>query len=351
LDYSEIAYKIVNFVLNLKPGQSVSISSEIHNVFEHDEPLAQIPFLEELAIVVRKNRGLPVLDISTENLHKRFFDEISDDPPELGTELLKKWIETADMFVDLGWRSNPLFYKTIPERSYNRLNLFDKDYFKLFENKGKKLVLLGFPTVGLAKYLGIDHSILKKTYFAALNINYYDLKKRCNIIDTAIKKHKNWNIETEFKQLQVEFIDEAHQLYGDMTNEFIITLPTGVWVQAINTQNLNGSIYCQQVYHDQYSWADVRLVFEHGKIISIETEQSQKSLNLMKTMLYDEITNMAVQIGLNYCIKERCHYHLFDSVKYKNISLMIKTPKGHLIALSEKAALYHDKDQDILDEV
>ena len=73
MDYSEIAVKIVNYILCLQQGQSVTISAEIHNVFDHNDPLVEIPFMEEIALVVRKNKGLPILDVSTENLHKRFF--------------------------------------------------------------------------------------------------------------------------------------------------------------------------------------------------------------------------------------------------------------------------------------
>jgi hypothetical protein len=351
LEYSEIAYKIINYILNLKSGQSVTISCEIHNVFDYNDPLAEIPFLEELAIVVRKNKGLPILDITTENLHKRFFEEISDDPPSISTELLNKWLDTSDMFIDLGWRSNPLFYRSIPERSFNKLNIFNKDFRKLFESRNKKLILIGFPTIGLAKYLDVDHAILKKTYHAALNVNYYDLKKRSAVLENLLKKHNNWSISTEGNILKTELVNGAQCFYGDMQNEHIIILPTGSLQQPILTSNLYGCYQCSQIYHDQYTWKNINLTFENGKVTSVDAEEQQKNMNLLKTLLFDDISSVTLQVGLNHSIKERSLYHLFDSVKYKNVSLVIGTKKGLTIALSENASIYHDKEKNILHEV
>lgn len=351
MEYSEIAYKIVNYILNLKAGQSVTISAEIHNVFDNNEPLAQIPFLEELALVVRKNKGLPILDISTENLHKRFFEEISDDLTSISTELLCKWLDSADMFIDLGWRSNPLFYKSIPERSYNRLNIFNKDFKKLFEIKNKKLLLLGYPTIGLAKYLEIDQLLLKKIYFNALNVNYYDVKKRCTLLDNFMRRFSRWIIAKEDYSLNVEFIGNSSCFYGDMTNETIITLPTGCWSQPINPLNISGSMHCEQVYLENNVWRNVRLVFESGRLITVDAGLQLKSVNLLRSTLFDEMEQITLQIGLNHAIKERSLYHLFDSVKYKNISLNIETKKGQVLVLTENASVFQEKEKNILDEV
>ena len=350
--YTEIAYKIVNFILNLKQGQTVTISAELHNVMESNEALVQIPFLEELAIIVRKNKGLPILDISTENLHKRFFEEITDDPPEIAVELLYKWLDCSDMFIDLGWRTNPLFYKSIPERSFSKLNIGNKDFKSLFEKKEKKLILLGFPTMGLAKYLEVDHAILKKTYFLALNVNYYDLKKRCIVLDAKLKKNAHWKLGSiDDQALTIEFTKSSTSYYGDMQNESIIMLPTGYWTQPLNLNALNGTYICENVYHEQFMWKSFKFVFEKGKITTLDTDMQQKNINLIKTILFDDIVSISLQVGLNHAVREKSGYHLFDGVKYKNVSLVINTIKGQVIALSETAKIYRDNEDNILDEV
>jgi len=351
LEYTEIAYKIVNYILDLRPGQSVTISSEIHNVIDNNEPLAEVPFLEELALVVRKQKGLPILDISTENLHKRFFEEITDDPPSISKELLRLWLNSADMFIDLGWRSNPSFYKSIPERSFKKLDIYNIDFRELFEISKKKLVLLGFPTLDLAKFLDIDHFLLKKTYFAALNVNYYDMKKRCLVLEDRFKKHLNWRLLTEGNALQLTFEGNSKCLYGELAHDCIITLPTGLWTQPIAIASLSGSMHCEQIYHEQYLWRNVVITFENGRVTNVETEQTQRHINLLNTVLFGDMENVTLCVGLNHSIKERSFYHLFDSVKYKNVSLEIKNARGKLVALSEISTIGNEFEKNILDEV
>jgi hypothetical protein len=320
-------------------------------VIDHDQPLAEIPFLEELALVVRKNKGLPILDISTENLHKRFFEEISEDPPNISMELVNKWLDSADMFIDLGWRSNPTFYKSIPDRSFRRLDIYDKDYRKLFEEKNKKLILLGYPTIDLAKYLSIEHTPLYNAYFSALNVNYYDMKKTAAIIDSIIKKQLALKVETMENSIVFELVSSGKSYYGDMQSDHIITLPTGFWTQPLDMNTLNGTFFTQQIYHENHVWKNVHLSFENGKITLVDTDTDQSAVNFLKTLLFDNIETVSINIGINHAIKEKCFYYLYDMIKYKHVSLVFQTKKGTIIALSENAVISTRDSKNILLEV
>ena len=351
MNYSEIAYKIVNHIIRLAPFQSVTISAEIHNVYDFNEPLSEIPFLEELALVVRKHKGLPILDISTENIHKRFFEEIAEENQAISTELLNKWLSMSDIFIDLSWRSNPIFYKSIPERVFKRINLLPKDFLKVFEEKNKKLVLLGFPTIGLANYLDIDHEALQKGYFASLNIDYFELKKKCYIFEGKMKIANSWSVITEKRSLNVELIGESKVFYGDFQNGAIISFPTGYWQQSINIESINGIFYCDNIFYEQYIWRNIQLIFENGKIVDVETDIPQKNLNLLKSVLFFDADSITLNIGLNETRTEKTLYSLFDIVRNKNLSLIIASQKGQVFALSESAGLYESSEINVLKEV
>ena len=351
MNYSEIAFKLINSVLKIKAGQSVTVSSEIHNVFDFDETLAEIPFLEEIVLVIRKHKGLPVIDISTENLHKRFFEEISEDYHSISMQLFNKWIDNSDFFIDLSWRSNPIFYKSIPERSYKRLKLNPYDFIKIFEEKNKKLILLGYPTKGLAKYYDIDYEVLKNNYFSALNVNYNDLKKRCLILDGKMKKSKSWYISTEKRTLQLELAKNSKCSFGDFNEDSIMIFPIGYWQQEIEMKSLNGIFYCDQVYYEQYNWKNIQIIFEDGKICDVETDLDQNNINLLKSVLFFDHSSVSLNIGLNNLITDKTLYSLFDMTKNKNLSLVINHEKGQLIALSENASLFQSNENNVLNEV
>ncbi|MCL2062879.1 MAG: hypothetical protein FWG98_00705 [Candidatus Cloacimonetes bacterium] len=348
MNYSEIAFKIINHIIKLAPYQAVTISAEIHNVYDFNEPLAEIPFLEELAIVVRKKKGLPIIDISTENMHKRFFEEVTEDNQNLSTELLNKWLSMSEIFIDLSWRSNPIFYRSIPERSFKRLNILPKDFVKLFEDNNKKLILLGFPTIGLANYLDIDHDLLKKGYFSSLNIDYFDLKKRCYILDNRMNLSENWNITTENRLLKMTLFGESKVYCGEFHQTHIMTLPTGCWQKAVKIDSIDGIFYCDNVFHEQYNWKNIQLIIEQGKIIDVETDVQQPNLNLLKSILFYDADSVVLNIGLNKTSEPKTHYSLFDMVRNRNLSLIIVSQKGQVIALSEKAGLLGVNDYNVL---
>ena len=351
MNYSEIAFKIVNQVIKLSQYQSVTISAEIHNVYDFNDPLSEIPFLEEMALMIRKYNGLPILDISTENIHKRFFEEISEENKIVSTELLNKWLSLSDIFIDLSWRSNPIFYNSIPERTFKRLTLLPKDFLKLFIEKNKKLILLGYPTMGLAKYLDVDHETLKRGYFASLNANYIELKKKCYILDGKLKVSNIWNIDNERRTLKVELVGESKVFFGEFQKEYIITLPTGFWQQPLKIDSLNGIYYCNDVFYEQYRWKNIQIVFEKGKVTDVETDLQQKNINLLKSVLFFDADNITLSIGLNDTKVEKTYYSLFDMVRNKNISLIISSQKGQMIALCETAKLYESNEINILSEV
>ena len=348
MNYSEIAFKIINHIIRLAPFQAVTISAELHNVHDFNEPLVEIPFLEELALVTRKHKGLPILDISTENIHKRFFEEISEDNQAISTQLLDIWLAQSDIFIDLSWRSNPAFYKSIPERAYNRLKLMPNDFIQLFKTKNKKLILLGYPTMALAHYLDIDHEILKKGYFASLNIDYFELKKRIYILDSKLKIKDNWSIITENRNLNVDLIGEANLFLGDLQQETIMTLPTGSWQRDVRIDSMNGIFYCENVFHQNYIWKNIQLIFENGKIVDVETDVQQSNINLLKSILFCDPDTVTLIIGLNETKEPKTLYYLFDMVRDKNLSLKIISQKGQIVAISEKAGLYESSEYNVL---
>jgi len=352
MNYSEIAFKIVNDIIHVEAGHTVTVSAELYNVFDNNEPMAAIPFLEEIVIAIRKNNCLPIIDISTERLHKRFFEEISDDNQELSTALFYKWLDGSDVFIDLSWRSNPTFYKSIPERVFKRIKIVPQDFLKIFEEKNKKMILLGYPTKGLAEYYKIDYEILLETFFSSLNIDYFSLKRRCLIFSNKMNESEIWTISTENRLLQIELKSESKCQYGEFNNKSsIIILPTGTWQQEINLNDLNGIIYLNSLYFEHYTWQNIQIVFDDGKISDVETDVDQKGLNLLKTVLYSGTESITLNIGLNEGIRKKSMYSLFEMTKNRNLSLLINTEKGQVIALAENAALYESSENNVLYEV
>jgi len=337
--YQKISEKIINDILQVKPGQSVILYAEIHNVTEPKDPLEEIPFLEDIAISLRKKKALPILDISTENLHKRFFEEV-DDNHTIQNDIFSIWINGADYFIDFSWRSNPMFYKSIPEQFMKKYKDMSELYIKEITKKKKKIILLGTPTKGLAKYYNIDQDLLIETFYQSIDIDYLQLKKKCLIFSGKISQNKNWQIVTKNRILQIDLIGKPQSLYGEFQHNPIVTLPTGLWKQNLLSENCNGILFCDYIYHQEYTWSNVQLIFNEGKIIDIETEFPQENTKLLKTNLRTQIKSICLNYGLNENVRKMSLYPMFDILKFGNLSMTILLEKHEFLLLSQNADLF-----------
>ncbi|MCL1826700.1 MAG: hypothetical protein FWG20_01540 [Candidatus Cloacimonetes bacterium] len=344
----QIAKKIIHDIFQIKPGQSVIIFAEIHNISEPAQPLEEIPLLEELAITLRKHNAIPIIDISTENLHQRFFKEI-DSPDQTSQELFDLWINSADFVIDLSWRSNPLLYKSVPEKSLMKYCNLSDSYLQEMGKKNKKIILLGTPTKGLAKYYNLDHNTLKETYLSSINADYFTLKKKCLIFGNKIKHNEGWKVRSAERVLAFDLIGTAKNYYGEFKYSPVLVLPTGLWQQNIEPSKMTGILMCDFVYHSEYVWSDVQLIFREGKVVDIEIGVPQENTKVLKINLRSPIKSAILGYGINYFISKMTFYSLYDISKSGNLSITLHTENHEVILMLQNAQLYQTEDNIISD--
>ena len=103
--FSELAFNIVNNLLKIQSNDVISISGEIHNGNNSNDPLIELPLIEELAVAIRKRKAFPVLEMSTEKLKKRFFAEMPEEVFSVPPNYYKSWINAIDKFIEISWES------------------------------------------------------------------------------------------------------------------------------------------------------------------------------------------------------------------------------------------------------
>jgi len=350
MDLAEISYNIVNVVLKIRQGQIITLSSEIHNGYDLDNPLIEIPFLEEIALSIRKKKGFPVLDIASENLRKRSFIEINTDNFQLPIQYYEKWVSMSDIFIDFGWRSNPYFVQDIPNRYIQQFKKTVNDLWTQIQKQNKKIVLMGFPTEALAKFYNINYSTLKDNYFEALNCNYQNLKKSILILEGNLTKSDEWNIITEDRSLKFSFHENrAIGYYGDFNNSHLI-LPTGKLERKVNLESLNGIFYAETLYFENIVLNDVQVIFEKGQIHGVDFLNRQSANNTIQNLLLNHIDDCFLSIGMNPNLNNPIKYLLFDECIKKNTMLKLSI-NNKIISLGNIHANISQKDKDILSEV
>lgn len=351
MDLAEIAYNITNVVLKIRNGQIITLSSEIHNGYELDNPLIELPFLEEIALCIRKKKAFPVLDIASENLRKRSFMEVNSENFPMPNHYYEKWVSMSDIFIDFSWRSNPYFVQDIPNRYIQQFKRTVNDLWLQIQKQNKKIVMMGFPTEALAKFYNINYSLLKDSYFDALNCNYQELKKSILILEGSLAKSEEWNLLTEDRNLNFRFQDsKANCYYGDFNNSPYLILPTGKIEKLIDTSTLDGIFYAETLYFENIALNDVQVIFEKGTVHGVDFLNRQSANHTIQNLLLNRIEDAFLCIGMNPNLKNPVKYSLFDECIKKNTILKLVI-NNKIISLSNLNASVSQKDKDILSEV
>ncbi len=352
MDFAEVAFKIVNVILKVKPGQVVTLSAEIHNGFEMDNPLNAIPFLEEIAMSLRKKKAFPILDIASENLRKRSFSEIPDEILDMPINYYQKWVSMSDYFIDLSWRANPYFYKDIPDRYYNRLKKAMEVLWEQIRVQQKQIVLIGYPTVAMAKFYKVEYQLLQDAFFNSINCDYHELKKNLFIIDGDLSNSDEWEVITDERHCKFVFDDLKSELYyGDFNPEGFLILPTGKWERKVKLESLNGLFYSNYLYFDNVVYKEVQLLIENGKVMSVDFLNKRPDNYMIQNLLLKEIQSCVLSIGMNQNLTDTIYYGLFDECIKHNLSLKMSVDNKVIMLTNNRAKLLDHKDNDILREV
>ena len=225
MQYPELALNIVTNLLKIHSNDIVSISGEIYNCENSKNPLIEIPFIEELALTIRKLGAFPVLEISTENLKKRFFSEMPDKIFSVPPNYYKNWIDTIDYFLEVSWKNYTGSLETITRAQATKFENSAKSVIKHLHKQKKKIIYFNLPTQELADKAGLEYNELQKIYSKSVNCNYDYLRNiGSNILD-EYSSYANYQIFSENEKLNLKINRSKIKLFsGDFKRQHIISL-------------------------------------------------------------------------------------------------------------------------------
>ncbi len=351
MDLAAIAFNLTHNVIKIKEKHVVNLSAEIHNGYELDHPLIEIPLLEEMALSIRKLKAFPVLDIASENLRKRVFSELNNEQLFMPQHYYEKWVSLADIFIDFSWKSNPYFVHDLPGFCLSRYTSTANELWEQIQRQRKKVILMGFPTEALAKYYNLNYSILRENYMSALNLDYHELRSRIILTDNKLKVANEWNLITEDRNLTINFVQQDSAIYnGEFYNRCYMVLPTGKIEKQLIHLTLDGIFYAESVYLENQYFSDVQIIFEKGRIISVDFMNKQSNSNFLHSLLLNSIQEAVLCIGMNPNLNEPIHYSLFDECVQRNLTIKLLI-NNKVISLSNAQTKLYQNDKDILSEV
>lgn len=320
--YSELSFNIVNNLLRIQKDDVISIAGEIHNGKNSKDALIEIPLIEELAIAIRKRNAFPILEISTENLKKRFFAEMPDEIFSIPPNYYKNWINSISSFIEIGWESFSSDYKKTSDKQIKQFKESTKAILRyLFEQK-KKLIFLNFPTYELADYIGSDFDTLKNTYLNAVSCNYNLLKIYAEEHEEEFFSYSNYKIISHSELLSIKILREKMEIYaGDTSVHQITFIPTGIIEFPVKRDSVNGIFFAEKIYYKDKTYNNVKIKFEDGAVRYIVFKEDKKGNFHLQTELINSGEECSLTIGFNKDISSYTNFFSYDRCIDGNISI------------------------------
>jgi hypothetical protein len=295
--------------------------------------LAEIPFLEELALQIRKKKAFPILDISTANLKKRFFQELPPEAQNLRPKYIEKLFQLTDFFIEISWKGIARGFPTMPTKLNSIFQNISRSIWQKPLQNGKKMVLLNFPDAELANFIHYDNRQLHELYLDAVNIDYEEQEKLGHNYIKKFKKFSKYQLITADDSLELEITPSQIEL-NDNKQTHLVIFPRGNIKMNIVADSLNGIFDAEKVYYKNYFYQNAKISFQAGKIQFISFQQESDANYILQTKLEHRSSECEMILGINNGITELCGYYLYDTVREGNLSLKLYDEKGMPILFS-----------------
>ncbi len=300
--WDSISEKIVQRVLNVKPGETVIINGEP----------TQIEFLGSLQVATEKAGGLPILQIDIPLANKRSLMETPID--YLGQPQLYKiqQMRDADCVIDVRSVQEPGIYADVPEErlSANRrsADLINQAHKRAHFRKVSIGQTGGIPTKPYAKSQKASYKEMISMFWNSLDVDYDQLKKIGGMVATKLQPESQIHLVTASgTDLTFKIGRSPPRINSGRTADNIVTsgvaqvwLPAGETYACTNPTSASGILVIPHLNFRGIPITNIRITFENGRMTDFKAEKNAKMLQEFFKFAKDDIGVLSVfDIGLN----------------------------------------------------
>ncbi len=319
-NYPEIAFNIINNFLHIRKDNVISISGEIHNEDNALHPLIELPIIEELALAIRKRHAFPVLELSTQKLKERFFEEIPEDLLRVPPYYYNSWMDTIDIFIEVSWKSLTDDYDHKFKEKYAALKEHTQKIWEKIFQQNKKMLFLNFPTYELAKCVNTGYENLRDSYLNALNCNY-------SLINNKVEEYRETYLPLSKHIIQQDECILVFKLGKSekfpVIREQIIILPSGHLEFPIDRHTMEGIFQADKVYHCGLVYKNVRIAFENGAVRYINFKNDVKGNYRLQNCIMNSGPDVNLIIGFNNSLKQYTNYYYYDRNLKNSVGILL----------------------------
>jgi leucyl aminopeptidase (aminopeptidase T) len=197
---------------------------------------------------------------------------------------------------------------------------------------GKRNNYLGYPTPRKAEIMGIDFRELHDACWSALDVDYRDLKARCEELSAVMGGGADVKV-TSPGGTDLSFRIEGREVFIDdgIISEWEVGhgrgwghLPAGKVIVAPVAGSANGVLHSEMTDYFGVRIGGITIEFKDGEVVNAEAEQNDELLQLVISEGKGDVRKLGgFEIGMNPEILEPIGYSVWDSKTYGDSTLWI----------------------------
>ncbi len=313
-DYDAIAQKIVNYALEVKPGEVVIISGTP----------AEMNLLGSLVVEVSKAGGKPTVEISIPKANKRTLMETPIEYLELTNTYPLMQLRAADCFIATGSIQDTKLYSDVPEerlaaiRKSNQL-INDASNRAHFRSVGLGQTG-GIPTEAYAESMGANYDELMTMFWKSLDVDYDKLLVTGKTLSNELKPNTEIKITSEAgTNLTLRISDAPARINCGRCAENISAYgPAAVWLPAgeayacVDPTSASGTVAVPSMKIRGMVITNLKMTFDNGRITDFKADENGELISkYLEMSTGDKDVLSIIDIGINpnsRPLKDSDHY-------------------------------------------
>jgi len=276
--FEDLAHKIINTSINIKPGDVVVVYGGKHT----------ISLMEALTIEAQKAGGFVWMFLNSDRVLRSYWVNM----PEkfLGQEpaYLTEWLKKIDIWIGLPLAEHPkAVFGDVPEERSAKAAKAGQIIWDMINESGVRYFGISYPTKEQAAIYKIDFSTFEKMHWAAVNADYKQISEKGNKLKKMLQGAKVVKVTssngTNFTFSVGErpiFVDDGIITEEEAKEKLYYSrwasLPSGYVDFAPIETSVNGKVVVPKTLCNYEPLTGVSFEFKNGKLENFKAEKGAK---------------------------------------------------------------------------
>ncbi len=293
----KLAYGLVNYSIRLNKNENVLIHLSGEDSYELGK---------EIVKEVYKKGANPFVKIENEKIKKEILAGATEEMLTLKRKLELEEMKAMDAYIGIRASNN---ISSLSSISSEKMELYEKYSDDVLNERvdNTKWVILRYPNDSMAQLAGMDTEEFEEFYFNVCNLDYSKMDKAMENLKVLMERTDKVHIIGPGTDLQFSI-----KGMGGIKCAGEFNIPDGEVYSAPIKDSVNGKIsYNALSEYRNFTFTDIVLEFENGKIIKATANNTQKINEIFDT---DEGARYIGEfaIGVNPYITKPMNDILFD---------------------------------------